>query len=294
MPLRHIHLVSDSTGETLNSIARATLARFEEVLPVQHRWTLIRSRLALSPVLEGIASEPGPVLFTIASHSLSHALEEHCAKVGVPCLSVLDPVMELLQAEFGKQAREKVAAQQRMDDNYFRRIDAMHYVAAHDDGQGTRGIRDADVCLLGVSRSSKTPTCMYLANRGVRAANVPLVPGVPLPPELDENTCPIVGLHIEADALIEIRRNRLKVIGAERVRQDSSEYVDFEAVKAEVQNAQRLFAKQRWPVINVTGRSIEETAASVIQHIENWRKRHPQHAAPRTPTDPAAAVLRSA
>ena len=294
MALRHIHLVSDSTGETLHSIARATLARFEEPLPVQHRWSLVRSHMLLSSVLEGIASEPGPVLFTIASHSLRHALEEHCTKHGLPCLSVLDPVMELLQEEFGKRAREKVAAQQLLDDNYFRRIDAMHYVAAHDDGQGTRGIRDADVCLLGVSRSSKTPTCMYLANRGIRAANVPLVPGVALPPELSEDSCPIVGLHIEADALIEIRRNRLKVIGADRVKQDSADYVDFETVKQEVQNARQLFAKRRWPVIDVTGCSIEETAASVTQHIETWRRRPPAPAVPRTPTDPAATVLRSA
>jgi regulator of PEP synthase PpsR (kinase-PPPase family) len=177
----NLHLVSDSTGETLNSIARATLARFDEPHVVQHRWALIRSRLQLDRVLDGIEAEPGPVLFTVADRSLRHALEQHCLRVGAPCLSVLDPVMDLLQAEIGERAREKRGAQHVMDADYFRRIDAMHYVLAHDDGQGVAGIHEADVCLVGVSRSSKTPTCFYLANRGIKAANVPIVPGATLP-----------------------------------------------------------------------------------------------------------------
>ena len=178
MPLRSInlHLVSDSTGETLNSIARATLARFEDHHVIHHRWSLIRSRLQLDRVLEGLQHEPGPVLFTLVDRSLRHALEEVCERLGVPCLSVLDQTMDLLQSQIGARAKEKRAAQHVMDADYFRRIDAMHYVLAHDDGQGTAGIAEADVCLVGVSRSSKTPTCFYLANRGIKAANVPIVP----------------------------------------------------------------------------------------------------------------------
>ncbi len=287
----NLHLVSDSTGETLNSMARATLARFEDQHVVPHRWSLIRSRLQLDRVLEGLRHEPGPVLFTLVDRSLRHALEESCERLGVPCLSVLDQVVDLLQSQLGAQPREKRAAQHVLDADYFRRIDAMHYVLAHDDGQGAAGIAEADVCLVGVSRSSKTPTCFYLANRGIKAANVPIVPGAPLPPELDATPCPVVGLTIEANALIEIRRHRLRLIGAAGVRQDTSDYIDPESVKAEILAARRLCTRQGWPVIDVTRRSIEETAATVLQLMEAWHLRQKRGAPPPQPLDPAAAVL---
>jgi regulator of PEP synthase PpsR (kinase-PPPase family) len=287
----NLHLVSDSTGETLNSIARATLARFDEPHVIHHRWSLIRSRLQLDRVLDGIEAEPGPVMFTLVDRSLRHALEEHCSRLGVPMLSPLDPVMELLQTEIGERAREKRGAQHVMDADYFRRIDAMHYVLAHDDGQGVAGIAEADVCLVGVSRSSKTPTCFYLANRGIKAANVPIVPGASLPEELNDPPCPVVGLHIEAGALIEIRRHRLRLIGASGVRQDVTDYVDHESVKAEIQASRRLCTQRGWPVIDVTRRSIEETAATVLQLMEAWHARRRQPETPAPPEDPAASVL---
>lgn len=270
----NLHLVSDSTGETLNSIARATLARFEDVQVIHHRWSLIRSRLQLDRVLEGLRHEPGPVLFTLVDRSLRMALEQTCEQLGVACMSVLDPVMEMLQAQIGATAREKRAAQHVMDADYFRRIDAMHFVLAHDDGQGVAGIAEADVCLVGVSRSSKTPTCFYLANRGIKAANVPMVPGTGLPDELMQDPpCPVVGLTIDANALIEIRRHRLRLIGAAGVRQDTNDYVDPESVKQEILTARRLCAARGWPVIDVTRRSIEETAATVLQLMEAWHMR---------------------
>lgn len=292
----NLHLVSDSTGETLNSIARATLARFEDVHVIHHRWSLIRSRLQLDRVLEGLRHEPGPVLFTLVDRSLRHALEETCERLGVASMSVLDPVMELLQGQFGAQAREKRAAQHVMDADYFRRIDAMHYVLAHDDGQGVAGIAEADVCLVGVSRSSKTPTCFYLANRGIKAANVPMVPGAALPEELTDAPCPVVGLTIDTHALIEIRRHRLRLIGAAGVRQDTNDYIDPESVKAEILAARRLCTQRGWPVIDVTRRSIEETAATVLQLMEAWHARRGRAEAAPVPVppreqDPAAAVL---
>jgi regulator of PEP synthase PpsR (kinase-PPPase family) len=287
--LINLHLVSDSTGETLHSIARATLVRFEESQVVSHRWSLIRTRLQLDRVLQGIAAEPGPVLFTLVDRSLRHALEERCERLGVTALSVLDQVIDLLQAQIGAKPHEKRAAQHVMDADYFRRIDAMHYVLAHDDGQGVAGIADADVCLIGVSRSSKTPTCFYLANRGIKAANVPIVPGSPLPPDLATAQCPVVGLTIDVAALIEIRRHRLKLIGADGVRQDTSDYIDLESVKAEILAARRLCTQHGWPVIDVTRRSIEETAATVLQLMEAWHTRRSKPAA--APSDPAAAVL---
>jgi len=286
----NLHLVSDSTGETLNSIARATLARFEDHHVVHHRWSLIRSRLQLDRVLEGLQHEPGPVLFTLVDRSLRHALEESCERLGVPCLSVLDQVVELLQGQIGIRAKEKRAAQHVMDADYFRRIDAMHYVLSHDDGQGAAGIAEADVVLVGVSRSSKTPTCFYLANRGIKAANIPIVPNTPMPEILDDPPCPVVGLTIETNALIEIRRHRLRLIGAHGVRQDTNDYIDHDSVKAEILAARRLCTQRGWPVIDVTRRSIEETAATVLQLMEAWHHRRgstPRHA----PEDPAAVVL---
>ena len=286
----NLHLVSDSTGETLNSIARAALSRFEEHHVVHHRWSLVRSRLNLDRVLEGIEHEPGPVLFTLVDKSLRMALEETCGRLGVACLSVLDPVVNLLQHEIGTRAVSKRAAQHVMDADYFRRIDAMHYVLAHDDGQGTAGIANADVVLVGVSRSSKTPTCFYLANRGVKAANIPLVPGAELPPELENPPCPVVGLTIDVSALVDIRRSRLKIIGAGGVRMGETYYVNIEAVKAEILTARRLCASRGWPVIDVTRRSIEETAATVLQQVELWHTKRGNQAEHR-PEDPAAAVL---
>lgn len=292
MPVRHsnLHLVSDSTGETLNSIARAAIARFDNPGIIQHRWFLVRSRMNLDRVVEGIEQEPGPVIFTLVDRSLRHTLEETCGRVGVPCLSVLDSVMDLLQVEIGLPATEKRAAQHVMDADYFRRIDAMHYVLSHDDGQGTAGIMNADVVLVGVSRSSKTPTCFYLANRGVKAANVPLVPGAALPPELENPPCPVVGLTIDPISLIDIRRHRLNIIGAGGVRVGENQYVDPEAVKAEILAARRLCAAHGWPVIDVTRRSIEETAVTVMQQVELWHQRRGNPAAAR-PVDPAAGIL---
>lgn len=288
----NLHLVSDSTGETLNSIARAAIARFDNPGVVQHRWFLVRSRMNLDRVIEGIEQEPGPVIFTLVDRSLRHTLEETCGRLGVPCLSVLDSVMELLQGEIGLRATEKRAAQHVMDADYFRRIDAMHYVLSHDDGQGTAGIANADVVLVGVSRSSKTPTCFYLANRGVKAANVPLVPGAPLPPELENAPCPVVGLTIDPVSLIDIRRHRLKIIGAGGVRVGENEYVDPEAVKQEILAARRLCASHGWPVIDVTRRSIEETAATIMQQVELWHHKR-GNGVSTAPVDPAATILGS-
>ena len=292
MATRHtnLHLVSDSTGETLNSMARAVLARFDEPGVVQHRWFLVRSRMNLDRVIEGLEHEPGPVIFTLVDSSLRHTLEEACHRLGVPHVSPLDAITEMLQAEIGARAKEKRAAQYVMDADYFRRIDAMHYVLAHDDGQGTAGIRNADLVLVGVSRSSKTPTCFYLANRGIKAANIPLVPGAPLPPELQDPPCPVIGLTIDPLSLIDIRRNRLKIIGAGGVRQAETDYVDPEAVKAEILQAKRLCAARGWPIIDVTRRSIEETAALIMQQVELWHARRGDGKAP-VPEDPAAAVL---
>ena len=273
----NLHLVSDATGETLNSIARATVAQFERVDIHYHRWSLIRSRFQLHRVLEGIEADPGPVLSTVVDRALRHDLEDTCHRLGVPVIHVLDPVMNVLQERIGAEAAARPGRQYVLDADYFRRIDAIHFVLAHDDGQAQAGIVEADVILVGVSRSSKTPTSFYLANRGVKAANVPLVPGLPDPPGLDTPRAPVIGLTLEPEALIEIRRHRLKLIAqGERsgsMRHDIAEYIDLDTVKAELLWARRLCVRRGWPVIDVTRRSIEETAATVLQLMQAWHER---------------------
>jgi [pyruvate, water dikinase]-phosphate phosphotransferase / [pyruvate, water dikinase] kinase len=273
----NLHLVSDATGETLNAIARATTVQFEHADIIYHRWSLIRTRFQLHRVMEGVEHEPGPVLSTLVDRALRAELETTCRRLNVPLVNVLDPVMNLLQEYIGEQADARPGRQYALNADYFRRIDAMHYVLAHDDGQAQPGLAEADVILVGVSRSSKTPTCFYLANRGIKAANVPLVPNLPEPPGLDTAQCPVIGLTLDAEALIEIRRHRLKLIGvassAGIVRQSSTEYVDEDAVKAELLWARRLCSRRGWPVIEVTRRSIEETAATVLQLMEAWHER---------------------
>ena len=272
----NLHLVSDATGETLNAIARATTVQFEHADIVHHRWSLIRTRFQLHRVLEGIEHEPGPVLTTLVDRALRTELETTCQRLNVPVVNVLDPVMNVLQESIGEQASARPGRQYAMNADYFRRIDAMHYVLAHDDGQAAAGLAEADVILVGVSRSSKTPTCFYLANRGIKAANVPLVPNLPLPPDLERPHCPVVGLTLDAAALIEIRRFRLRMIASGTpgtVRQTSTEYIDEEAVRAELLWARRLCTSRGWPVIDVTRRSIEETAATVLQLIDAWHER---------------------
>lgn len=273
----NLHLVSDATGETLNSIARATVSQFEHVQITYHRWSLIRTRFQLHRVLEGIEAEPGPVLSTVIDRALRHDIESFCSRLGVPVVNVLDPVMNVLQEQIGEQATARPGRQYVLDADYFRRIEAIHYVIAHDDGQAQAGIAEANVCLVGVSRSSKTPTCFYLANRGVKAANVPLVPNLPDPAGLEAPKCPVIGLTLEAKALIDIRRHRLRLIGAvgdpSLGGPENNDYVDEEAVKAELLWARRFCAKRGWPMIDVTRRSIEETAATVLQLMEAWETR---------------------
>ncbi len=276
----NLHLVSDATGETLNSIARATVSQFEHASIVYHRWSLVRTRFQLHRVLEGIEAEPGPVLSTLLDRGLRDDLARVCERLELSVVNVLDPVLGMLQEQIGEQAASRPGRQYVLDADYFRRIDAMHFVLAHDDGQAQAGIAEADVILVGVSRSSKTPTSFYLANRGVKSANVPLVPGLPDPPGLAEPRCPVIGLTLDPRALIEIRRHRLRMIGQSPVRQDTNDYIDAESVKEELLWARRLCNRRGWPVIDVTQRSIEETAATVLQLMEAWHMRQRQGATP--------------
>jgi len=265
----HLHLVSDATGETLSSVARACLVQFDQVEPIQHLWWLVRSQGQVARVVAGIEAEPGVVLATLMDNGVRSLLEEACRQLRVPFIPVLDPVMAALSGYLNVEFGAQPGRQHVLDAEYFARIDAMHYTLAHDDGQLLTGLEDADVVLTGVSRTSKTPTCMYLANRGIKAANVPLIPGMPPPPELMSLKGPlIVGLTKEPKSLADIRRSRLKFLQ----QNDETDYADEERVKSEVAEARRLFARQGWPVIDVTRRSIEEASATILQLLTQKRE----------------------
>jgi [pyruvate, water dikinase]-phosphate phosphotransferase / [pyruvate, water dikinase] kinase len=281
----HMHLVSDSTGETVTTVARAAVSQFEEVVPVEHVWSFVRTRAQVDKVLSIIQALPGLVIFTLVSPDLRQALEEGCRELKAPCVPVLDGVSTAISQLAGKESRPHIGRQHAMDAGYFSRIEAMDFMLRHDDGQFPDELEEADVVLVGVSRTSKTPTCIYLANRGVKAANVPVVPGLDLPRELATLSRPlIVGLTIRPDALVQIRTHRVRMLSrsgqpggelddaasedAARLRRYGGDYVELERVRAEVVHARRLFARYGWPVIDVTRRSVEETAAAILQRVQ--------------------------
>lgn len=265
----HLHLVSDATGETINSVARACLVQFEDIEPTEHTWSLIRTPGQMEKILTAIAAHPGPVLFTMVNEQLRTLLQDGCRRLQVPCIPVLDPVIGALGSYLGMQSRGLPGRQHEMDAEYFSRIDAMSFALAHDDGQSSHDYDDADVILVGVSRTSKTPTCIYLANRGIKAANVPVVPGCPLPRELVTVRRPlVVGLTKDPAQLVQIRRSRLHMLS----HSEETDYVDPEVVRREVVAARRLCSENRWPVIDVSRRSIEETAAAIIQMLARHRE----------------------
>src|SRR5271170_4718888 len=223
---------------------------------------MVRTRSQIDRVLAGVETNHGVVLFTLVNDQLRGPLQEGCRRLGVPAIPVLDPVIGALASHLGRESRGLPGKQHLLDREYFARIDAMTFAIDHDDGQSSWGINDADVCLVGVSRTSKTPTSLYLANRSIKAANVPFVPGVPLPVELLRATKPlIVGLTNDPERLIQLRRNRLSMLD----HNGETDYTDTEAVRSEVREARRVFAEHHWPVIDVTRRSIEETAAAIYK-----------------------------
>jgi len=261
MPLRHLHLLSDSTGETLELIAKAALAQFDDANIKRHFWPMVRSQQHLDRILADIAANPGLVLFTLVNQETRVRLEDRCRALGLPAIAALDQVTGALADLLGQQAKARPGRQHLMDDAYFARVEAIQFTIAHDDGVGWEEWEQADILLAGVSRSSKTPTSIYLANRGYKTANIPIVVESPPPPALFGLRHPlVVGLTTAPERLIQVRRNRLISLN----QAPETAYVDTDKVTREVQMARRMFADNGWPVIDVTRRSIEETAAAVI------------------------------
>ena len=276
----HVHLVSDSTGETLVAVMKASTAQFRAATALEHLHAMVRSDAQMERVLDSIGSKPGIVLHTLVDPDKRRRLEEFCSQNNTPAVSILDPTLAMIGRYLGVTTTAEVGAQRTLDAAYYNRIASLDYAMAHDDGQNVLGLRDADIVLLGVSRTSKTPTCIYLANRGFKAGNIPLVPTAPLPPVVDELAPKggdrqgplVVGLVAAPDRIVEIREARLKGLSAT----GRSNYTDAGQVRDELREAKRLFARRGYPIIDVTRRSIEETAAQII----NLYKMHrPERAA---------------
>lgn len=278
-PIRHFHmyLVSDATGTTLQGLARAALSQFEGVEPVERFWPMIRSDMQLDRAIADIRREPGPVLFTFVDKKLRRKLQNACAELDVPCMPVLDPILRTMSSYLGLPSKGIPGLQHALDEAYFKRIDAVDFALHFDDGRQQDGIEEADVILVGVSRTSKTPTCIFLARRGIKAANIPLVPGVPFPEEkISKLTKPlVVGLTESPKRLEKIRRTRLGADDDQK-HYDGNNYLDIDKIEEEVRNSRRLFSKNGWPVIDVTKRSVEETTAEIyallIRHKSKQKK----------------------
>ncbi len=266
----HVHLVSDSTGETLVGLMKASTAQFRNATALEHIHALVRSESQLETVLESIKNKPGVVLYTLVNAERRRRLETFCAQHKIPAISILDPTLAMLGRYLGASIISEVGAQRTLDAEYYNRIEALDYAMAHDDGQNVHGLEQADIVLLGVSRTSKTPTCIYLANRGYKTGNIPLVPGAPLPVLLDNFKKPfIVGLVASPDRIVQIRQQRL--MGLKQTEQ--TDYIDQDRVRDEMRQAKRMFLKKGYKVIDVTRKSIEETSAQII----NLYKAHNDH-----------------
>ncbi len=258
----HLHLLSDSTGETLENIAKAALAQFDGTENVvKHFWPMVRSESHLDRILTDVAANPGLVLFTLVNRDTRRKLETRCRVLGLPAVAALDAVSDAMSNMLGQEAKARPGRQHVMDAAYFARVEAIHFTIAHDDGINAQNWEEADIVLAGVSRTSKTPTSIYLANRGYKTANIPIVPESPPPPILFQLKHPmVIGLVTSAERLIQVRRNRLLSLN----QSPDTDYVDEEKVRAEVAHARRMFADNGWPVLDVTRRSIEESAAAII------------------------------
>jgi regulator of PEP synthase PpsR (kinase-PPPase family) len=265
----HLHLISDSTGETLTTIAKAASVQYAMVRPIEHVHPLVRTVRQLKRVLQEVEQAPGIVLYTITNKDLSEALERECSELKIPCLAVLQPIMQVFESYLGAPRTPTVAGQHVLDADYFRRIDALNFTMAHDDGHLPDDLNDADIILLGISRTSKTPTSIYLAQRGYKTANMPLVPSIPLPESLSKpHSAFVVCLIASPDRIAEIRRHRALLLGD----RDLESYIDRDRITAEIAYSRRICAKYRWPVIDVTRRSVEESAATILNLM------HQQHA----------------
>ena len=268
-----IYLVSDATGTTLQGLARAALSQFDEINPIERFWPMIRSEMQLDRAITDIQKHPGPVLFTFVDKKLRRKLQAACSELNIPCMPVLDPILREMSSYLGLQSKGVPGLQHSLNEAYFDRIDAVDFALSYDDGKNLEGLDEADVVLVGVSRTSKTPTCIFLARRGIRAANIPLVPNVPFPEQVVEFDKPLfIGLTESPKRLENLRRSRLHAEDENKYH-DHNDYLDLEAIEDEIRKARRLFSKHKWPVIDVTRKSVEETTAEIYALLQRHKSK---------------------
>lgn len=264
----HLHLLSDATGETLMAVSRAVVAQYQGVTAMEHIYPLVRTRDQLDRAIGEIEAAPGMVLYTLVDRALSQRLEDACQQAGAPALSVLGPVADFFHSFIGMDVTPRPGAQYMLNSDYFRRIEALNFTMAHDDGQSVDNYEDADIVLVGISRTSKTPTSIYLANRGFKTANIPMVPQIDLPLTIRYLVRPlVVGLLATPERIVQVRKNRILSLNAS----DMTDYVDRKLVTEEINRSRRFFERLGWPTIDVTRRSIEETAAAILDLLRVHR-----------------------
>ena len=260
---RIVHLISDSTGETVSRLGDAAFSLFDSDQIDKRLHIFVRSAAEADSVIEDIRREPGLVILTMVDQAQRQRIVDALRDMGLPFVPVLQPVIGALEAYLGSGATSRMGGQYRVDDLYYRRVDAIDYAISHDDGALSDRLSRADVILTGVSRTSKTPTCIYLAVRGVKAANLPLVPGAEPPAAffraIDKGV-PVIALTASPSRLAQIRTHRLEVIGHD----SGADYAALDQIRREVADARLLFDRIGAPVIDVTRRSIEETAAEIL------------------------------
>ena len=260
-----LYLVSHASGEMIEMLARNSVIQLENVDVKRRLWKMVRRLDQLPAILSEIAVAPGFVLHSISSSDVRAAFEEGCRQLGSPYQFALEPLVGRLADYSGARIKSRKGSADLFDEDYYRRVEAMKYTLAHDDGLAADDLEDAEVIVVGVSRATKTPTCMYLASRGIKAANVPLVPGIRPPAGLMQAKAPlVVGLTIDPARLAVVRRDRLQAWEGETI----NGYADIDSLHHEILEARRLFLRCGWPVIDTSKRSIEQTASMIIDLLQ--------------------------
>ena len=261
-----VYLISDSTGETLDRIFMALKAQFNNFNYELNQFSFTRTESQISTILQSAKNEESPIiLYTVVNSKLAKFLADEANKINIPCFGVLGDLILNFSKILNQKATHKPSGQHVLDEEYYKRIEAIQFTMNHDDGNQTENILDSDIILVGVSRTSKTPTSIYLANKGLKTANIPLVNEMQIPKDVTEteSLC-VIGLVTEAERLFDIRRNRLSSLKEK----EASDYTDLEKIKIEVEQSKKVFKKNKWPTIDVTRKSVEEAAASIIKIYE--------------------------
>ncbi len=268
----NIHLISDSTGETLGAISRAVMSQFKNVEYEEYMWSLVRTKSKILDSIEKIKKYPGIVLYTILNQELLDLLLLECKKEKIMCIPALDSIITSFSKYIGQNIINKPGRQYVLDKDYFNRIEAINFTINHDDGRRVNELENAEIILVGPSRTSKSPTCVYLSHRGYKAANIPFIDGVEMPDIINKlKKTLIIGLTINSESLINIRKSRIRLLNQEI--KDNNEYINYENVDKEIKEAKKLYLKNNWPIIDVSKKSIEETAAAIIQKLDEKKHR---------------------